>query len=226
MENNNSLLLDSVTALIARFDLENGGISEFLDRAGFTSANGLVKTYHDLLVDAWKKRAKEFIDDVDFIEVRVAGYVEHVPLIKAQAEKPKKGYVYIITDGLAVKIGKSNNPKKRIDQIQSGNPRHIVVLQIIETDDMDRAELSLHFWYRIFRGNGEWFDLLPLFGLDQSDCIERALGAEKVIYDYSYSANLSTDSFETDIAKIWIRNPDGTPKKSTRNYIRNSFREK
>ena len=154
-----------------------------------------------------EKSVCAILDNNGYMQIDIAGYREIVPYQLYEPGKPKHGYIYLITDGLAVKIGQTKKPDTRFGDIQVGNPRKIIVLQIIEVDDMDRAEQSLHHWYQRFHIRGEWFNLLPLFGLDYSDYIERMLGADEVRHDYSYSVNYVNGDRCDEMARVWIRKP-------------------
>lgn len=103
---------------------------------------------------------------VDEINININSHQEKVPILNNWRSRSKKsGYVYIISDGYAVKIGKTQHLKERISSIQNCNPRPITLLQVIETDDMDAYEHSLHSFFKERKMHGEWFDLLPVFGI-------------------------------------------------------------
>ena len=100
-----------------------------------------------------------------FVDIEIGGYKEQIPLAPPASIHKESGYVYIITDGEAVKIGQTKNLKSRISSIQTGNPRQIKVLQTIKVQDMDSVEQSIHYHYRDYHKRDEWFDLLPVFGV-------------------------------------------------------------
>lgn len=57
-----------------------------------------------------------------------------------------------------IKIGRSNNPQKRLKQLQTGSPYVIKMLKIFTgLGNMERELHALLSDYRI-RNNGEWFD--------------------------------------------------------------------
>ena len=72
--------------------------------------------------------------------------------------------VYVITDGSGfVKIGSTNNIKRRISEMQSGNPRELKCILTARTSDDKGMEYGLHICYdkyRVKAGNRttEWFD--------------------------------------------------------------------
>lgn len=102
-----------------------------------------------------------------FLDLKIGDYTERIPLAPSYNGKTIRhhveGFIYIVTDGYAVKIGKSHEPKSRIRAIQTNNPRKIYVLAIIPVEDMDVAEQSIHYHYCKYHIRNEWFDLLPLF---------------------------------------------------------------
>ena len=74
-----------------------------------------------------------------------------------------KWFVYFISDGYFVKIGYASDLKKRISGIQVGNPRKVEFIALIPCLDRwcaQMVERELHFWYRHFAMNGEWFNIL------------------------------------------------------------------
>lgn len=71
-------------------------------------------------------------------------------------------YVYFITDGEYIKIGKAVDPQKRLAGIQTGNPKPCSILCTIPAKDEASAnalETKLHFVYSDYRLCGEWFDI-------------------------------------------------------------------
>lgn len=77
-------------------------------------------------------------------------------------------YVYfILAKGLPrrVKIGKSNNPAKRLADLQIGNHKKLSLLGTIKCKDERtayEAEKAAHQRFRIDRREGEWFACTPL----------------------------------------------------------------
>jgi hypothetical protein len=72
----------------------------------------------------------------------------------------KKSYVYIITNGEDFKVGVSVNPKKRLKQLQTGNPKKLRLVAVFEVEKKDvfkmekEAHASISCWYM---KSGEWF---------------------------------------------------------------------
>ncbi len=83
---------------------------------------------------------------------------------RAQREG-KQGYVYLITehfDGGAlryVKIGYSVNPRKRVAELQTGNPRKLILLYAMPGTEED--ERRLHTKYIKANVMQEWFRVTP-----------------------------------------------------------------
>lgn len=68
-------------------------------------------------------------------------------------------FVYLITEqdsatGYA-KIGRAGDPRKRLDSLQTGNPRELTLSGLILGGE--RAERALHRRWTHFRAHGEWF---------------------------------------------------------------------
>ncbi len=72
----------------------------------------------------------------------------------------EKTNIYFIgsTELGAVKIGKSNNPKKRLIELQTGNSHKLTLFAVIEDVSPD-YEKELHELMDHIRLNGEWFKL-------------------------------------------------------------------
>lgn len=96
--------------------------------------------------------------------IKVGDYEETVQLLTNGMKTGRSGFVYIVTDGEAVKIGRAANLASRISSIQVGNPRQLTVLQTIQTRNAMELEATLHHKFKKQHIRGEWFNLLPLFG--------------------------------------------------------------
>lgn len=75
-------------------------------------------------------------------------------------------YIYVITDGtdFAVKVGFASNPKKRLEAIQTGNPRELWFHRLYETDTRANAcllERAVHLHLQGQALMGEWFAATP-----------------------------------------------------------------
>lgn len=70
------------------------------------------------------------------------------------------GWIYLITDGEAVKIGLTTaSVEKRNSQHQTGNPRKIETIYQFWADDVHAVEAELHQQFADKRLSGEWFSL-------------------------------------------------------------------
>jgi len=73
-----------------------------------------------------------------------------------------KQYLYAISDGTNVKLGRSNNIKKRMSALQTSNSKKLVLLWEKYTGrDVYRAEAAekqLHRHCREYKIRGEWFN--------------------------------------------------------------------
>jgi len=69
----------------------------------------------------------------------------------------KKHYIYFIreSDRERVKIGLSENPKKRIKALQTSSPTKLDLLKVIEGDET--KEYYLHNKFKDYHIKGEWF---------------------------------------------------------------------
>ncbi|GGY71276.1 hypothetical protein GCM10010363_60650 [Streptomyces omiyaensis] len=79
------------------------------------------------------------------------------------SSKPGGGsFVYVIgpVGSTRVKIGTSNNPEKRLKELQTGNPERLEVLW--STHGGRELESALHGAFAAFRVEGEWFDFADI----------------------------------------------------------------
>ncbi|MFF4732862.1 GIY-YIG nuclease family protein [Streptomyces mirabilis] len=77
------------------------------------------------------------------------------------APSPRRDRVYLIgsPDSPLVKIGWSDNPERRLRDLQSGSPVALQLLAVYEGGHYVEAELHRRFADK--RVHGEWFDLGP-----------------------------------------------------------------
>ena len=106
------------------------------------------------------------------IEINIGDYTASIPYTPHPTNpflKHNKGLIYFVTDGRAVKIGKTDNLECRLTSIQTGNPYPIVLLCNIESNDLAGYESCIHSFFDEYRIASEWFDLLPVFGIDTNN---------------------------------------------------------
>lgn len=79
--------------------------------------------------------------------------------------------VYLIGDPktMKVKIGIASDPKRRLSQIQTGNPEKLVILAVFHGNA--RTERELHKRFAARRKSGEWFDFT---GMDPVQAVTAA----------------------------------------------------
>jgi len=82
--------------------------------------------------------------------------------------------IYLISDGELVKIGYSQNPTKRLNQLQTGHPKKLKLIRTFDYRSHGKIteklmEKRIHYLLRRFkvRYNGEWF-----YFSDYSELIE------------------------------------------------------
>lgn len=68
-------------------------------------------------------------------------------------------YVYAVSDGVFVKIGKSTHPGRRLDDLQTSNPRRLQLLVVAPntTALIGNHEKAIHLRQQANRVRGEWF---------------------------------------------------------------------
>ncbi|SIP85898.1 Bacteriophage T5 orf 172 domain-containing with Zinc finger domain [Pacmanvirus A23] len=74
----------------------------------------------------------------------------------------KNGYIYFIIEipfANRVKLGISNNPAKRLKQLQTGNPNRLVIYHMFESTDYKLLERTLHNICADKKIINEWFEM-------------------------------------------------------------------
>lgn len=71
------------------------------------------------------------------------------------------GFVYIIRAGEYYKIGRTQNPEARFQELQIGNPNPIMPICLIPSIEPEETEKALHERYSHCAVKGEWFMLSP-----------------------------------------------------------------
>ena len=124
------------------------------DQMGFLMTHQEVENLCDLLKKYLQTYTNQEIEEEN--KNLAISYSRKKP--KTQTKRLKrKGHVYLLEDsGGYIKIGCSQDVKKRIENIQSNNPT-IRVLRLIETSDIAGLESELHKAFANKRIKGEWF---------------------------------------------------------------------
>lgn len=74
----------------------------------------------------------------------------------------QNGYIYFIAEepfNNKVKIGMSQNPQRRLKELQTGNPNTLVLRHVTQYDEYKALERTMHEICKDLRGVGEWFDI-------------------------------------------------------------------
>lgn len=101
-------------------------------------------------------------------------------------------YIYFIQAGCTgpIKIGRSHDPYRRLDGLQTANPEKLSLLAAFPVDDKIN-ESSLHCTFDHLRIRGEWFkptnDLLN-FIRTNLDCNDRALRSVPYVPEFLKTA--------------------------------------
>ena len=72
------------------------------------------------------------------------------------------GYVYVLQDvefSQRYKVGRTVNPKERLNAIRNSLPGESEIVAIIDTGDAPALEWQLHQRYAEMQRKGEWYDL-------------------------------------------------------------------
>lgn len=86
-------------------------------------------------------------------------------LINKQKEVVEKfarnNVVYFISDGDSVKIGQAKNVFNRLSELQTGNPRRLIIVAVYKSckRDINDDEKMFHEWFKDKNIRGEWFFL-------------------------------------------------------------------
>ena len=94
-------------------------------------------------------------------QIRLAKSLTAVKQVKV--EKPKKHYVYAISDSVNIKIGMSNNVEKRLKALQTSNSSELLVVWKYyvgnSSKDAAKIERMLHRACKAHHIRGEWFNM-------------------------------------------------------------------
>ena len=106
------------------------------------------------------RRRSERLDQADLLEI-----LPTVDLAEASEQGEAKGWVYIgkhegAKEGL-YKIGCTNNPDRRRNELNAGNPGNFIFTHQIETADPKALEQVWHSHFKNKRKYGEYFELSP-----------------------------------------------------------------
>jgi Meiotically Up-regulated Gene 113 (MUG113) protein len=98
--------------------------------------------------------------DVALMHIQIEDDSFELPALPGHCDHACPGYVYLLrAENDLYKIGRSKNPKTRINGIIWSFPIAIELVVVIEATDMKVLEKSLHDQFRERRQRGEWFSL-------------------------------------------------------------------
>ena len=95
--------------------------------------------------------------------------------------------IYLIQslDNGFYKIGIAKNPKKRIKQLQTGNPETLKLIKTFESEYASIIEKTLHRRFSVYKLSGEWFNLDSSFESEFYNLCEKTENRYKFIKDNS-----------------------------------------
>src|SRR5690606_36217138 len=91
-------------------------------------------------------------------------------------------WIYLIKcdEDSLYKVGKSKNPNKRVNQLQTGNPDKIRIVHQFKTENAGKVEKYFHNRYNHCKKEGEWFDL------DLKEELDFINNCKKADYNFNY----------------------------------------
>lgn len=110
----------------------------------------------------------EYPDDHFIMTVNHLGvhtYISMGDIRKKSAKKERASLnscIYAISDGVHIKIGKSNDPDKRLYSLQTSNSKVLSIVATLDCESQTEAfklEKQLHSKFSEFRLKGEWFNI-------------------------------------------------------------------
>lgn len=123
--------------------------------------------------------------------------------------KEKNHYLYFIKCNEFVKIGHTNNVRRRMIDIKGGNPYPLELIAVIVYDSKSKAttdEKRLHKTYEEKRESGEWFKNLDL-ELEWPKIHALTYGS------VDYKKYIPLDEYGDIVGNVFNDTPDGIPSK-------------
>lgn len=121
---------------------------EYKDKKTACSFTSQYVTQHRLSPRQW-----------DYADVIVRRYTD----VKNSKQLDQKQYLYGISDGKMIELGMSNNTKKRLEALQTSNPRSLRIVWEYYAGKCIKAarriEKKLHRRCKKYRTRGEWFSI-------------------------------------------------------------------
>jgi hypothetical protein len=118
---------------------------------------GAITAFRGLIDPIAPKRSVHTPQQKPTHKTKVATHSKYSPPIKRDKDTPE--YVYLIRteDYGQVKIGKANNPKQRLKELQTGCFKTLHIHSTIQSKNALLLERKLHNKFRSYRLTGEWF---------------------------------------------------------------------
>lgn len=119
--------------------------------------------------------AKTSVASSGEITIGSTSFAEFGEMMRARVTRVlpnRPGFVYLITDGELVKIGKANSVPSRVNQLQTGNPRELWILAHGKFQYPQTAEAELHACLEKYRKRGEWFSFPESILDDVCKCVK------------------------------------------------------
>ncbi|MEZ2132531.1 MULTISPECIES: GIY-YIG nuclease family protein [unclassified Sinorhizobium] len=154
-----SLKFDASKAVLRMIasEFESNGTEASKAESDFWSA---INAYNRSLDEEEKRREREYYEKLEAENKKLARREReasrgNAKIINAANDNGVGSYVYFITDGEAIKIGKANNPKSRLSGLQTSHHKPLRILALIPGSE--ETERALHWKFERHRIRGEWF---------------------------------------------------------------------
>lgn len=113
-----------------------------------------------------KEYSEEEIDKINTKIQKIGELQREISLCEmektiTEKKQPKEGFIYFIRSEShnQVKIGKTNNVRRRIEEHQKYTPNPLKLLAKLHVSNARQAEIILHGHYDRYKCVNEWFDL-------------------------------------------------------------------
>lgn len=114
---------------------------------------------HDSFYDLLGLAFADMFDNTSYSNENISDKINNL-MINSQRVEIKKGKIYLISDGQFVKIGGTkNNLHKRVNELQTGNPRKLIILGSYNTSYLLQTERLVQHEYKDLNILNEWFNL-------------------------------------------------------------------
>lgn len=152
--NNTLELKKAIVNLIVNSGLDNFGMKDLCTLLNLEHNKSIEQQIAKLLKQLGYKR---YIRNVNENKKRIWSKDITIPEIVITENNSNNIYIYFIldTDNNVLKIGISNNPSYRLNQIVTGNPFELSIIGKIKGSN--KEEKYLHNYFKEFNKKNEWF---------------------------------------------------------------------